>query len=99
MDLLNIGFHPSKSHFMTVNVNDDLLALVMDSVVVTHTDEYVYMGTPISNNKISDQLDRQIKLKNGHVLKCVSFISKIRDTPFTVKFKVWKSTIIYACET
>ena len=78
-DWLNMGIHPSKSQFMTVNANDNL-AFVMDSVIVTHrlTDEYVTLRTPISNSKnISDQTDRQIKLKNGHVLKFVSFISKL----------------------
>ena len=72
-----MGIHPSKSQFTTVYENDNL-AFVMDSVIVTHTDEYVYVGTPISNSKISDQMDRQIKLKNGQVLKFVSFISKKR---------------------
>ena len=76
---------------------------VLDSVSVSHTDTYTYLGTPISPLPISDQVKKHLSSKSSHVLKFYSFVTKNSDAPFQVKRTVWESAlqsaIFYSSET
>jgi hypothetical protein len=75
----------------------------LDEVSIEHTGKYVYLGTPITNESVTCQITKHIKMKSSHTLKFSSFISRNRDAPFIVKNKVWNSAlntaIYYGCET
>ena len=70
---------------------------------ITHTDEYTYLGTVISEGPIKQQVLQHMKAKAGHTLKFTSFLTKNNDAPFMVKKLVWdsavKSALYYSCET
>jgi hypothetical protein len=101
-DQIGMTIHPTKSRFMSVNTSD-CASFVLDDVVISHTNMYVYLGTPISPSSIKQQVDDHLKSKIGHVFKFASFLAKNSDAPFTVKKAVWesalKSSIFYSSET
>ena len=101
-DSLGMSMHPSKSKFMAVNA-DDTQHFSIDGVIIEHQAEYIYLGTPILNTTVAQQVKRHIELKNSHLLKFFSFLSKNSDAPFKVKDKVRQSAlnaaILYGCET
>ena len=47
--------HPTKSRFIVVNGNDKS-DFVLDGVSISHVESYVYLGTPISNNSLGEQV-------------------------------------------
>ena len=101
-DDIGMIIHPSKSKFITVNATQNE-PFILDEVVIEHTDIYVYLGTPISNEPVAQQVSRHLHMKNPHVLKFSSFISRNYDAPFSVKEKVRQcalnAAIFYSCET
>ena len=101
-DDLGMVIHPSKSQFPVINDNDTR-PIMIDTITISHTDRYVYLGTPISAKSIAAQVEDHLKSKSGHVLKFSSFLAKNTDARFSVKQTVWESAlnsaIFYSCET
>ena len=104
-DELKQAMHPVKSKFLTCNVSDtaDLQPIFLGSTKISHTELYVYLGTPLSNAHITDQVRNHILRKNGDKLKFFSFLAKNPNAPYVVKEKVWScalnSAIYYSCTT
>ncbi len=100
-DHINMGIHPTKSLYMTVN-SDDKEAFILGDAVISHTEEYVYLGSIFSSTTIAQQITAHIDAKQNHVRKFTSFITKNNDAPFSVKKLVWESAlkgaILYGCE-
>ena len=75
----------------------------LNEVTIEPATKYVYLGTPITCESITHQVNMHIKMKMSHTLKFSSFIYKNWDAPFIVKEKVWKSALnsamFYGCET
>jgi hypothetical protein len=98
---INMALHPTKSQFMTVSTTDDQ-PIVIGSITISKTEEYVYLGTPILDSTISAQVERHVKKTNSNVHKFTSFINKNADAPFRIKRLVWHSAmtsaILYGCE-
>jgi hypothetical protein len=94
-DQIGMIIHPTKSKYINVNTNerDDL---EIDGVNITYTNEYVYLGTPISNKTIAKQVKAHLHMKSPHALKFSSFLSKNSDSPFCIKETVWKSVVLSA---
>lgn len=101
-DQIGMTLHPSKSRYLSVNANNHD-PFIVDDVVIEHCEEYIYLGTPINNESIADQVKRHIKWKNSHLLKFSSFLTKNYDVPFSVKNKVRQcalnTALFYSCET
>ena len=101
-DRLGMEIHPTKSKFLVIN-SDDKAPIVLDSVIVSYTDVYLYLGSFISMESISDQLKHHFKDKYKQVLKFYTFLYKNNDVPYHVKRSVWdsavKSSLFYSSET
>ena len=91
-DRIGMVIHPSKSQYLTVNVNDST-PVILGEVKIGYTEEYTYLGTKISNSSCSQQVKAHVESKHGHVLKFNSFISKNNDAPFSIKKSVWDSAL------
>jgi hypothetical protein len=93
--------HPVKSKFFAINTNDKE-PFVIEDIVISHTDLYVYLGTFMSDDTINQQVIQHIDKKQSHARKLYSFLSKNADAPFCVKRQVWDSAltfaILYSCE-
>ena len=50
---INMLIHPSKSQFMVVN-SADREPFILEGIKISHTNEYVYLGSPISVTPIRD---------------------------------------------
>ena len=74
--------HPVKSKFLTVNVEDRML-MYLDLVKISHTLEYIYLGTPMSNQSITNQARDHIEYKIGSKLKFYSSLNKNRSAQIT----------------
>jgi hypothetical protein len=76
--------------------------IIIDDVTLSHTNEYIYLGTPISNTPTSRQVLAHIQNKEAQAFKFSSFLRKNSDAPFNVKKAVWNSalmsSILYCCE-
>lgn len=98
---LNMKLHPSKSKFMTVNATDNTPLTIQD-VTISHTELYIYLGSPIENAPIAHHVEQHVQTKQSHVRKFSSFLAKNEDAPFSIKFKTWeaalRSTLLYGCE-
>ena len=101
-DKLGMVIHPSKSQFMTVN-GTDMQPFVLGNMSVAYTNTYTYLGTTISTETITKQVQRHVRAKASHVMKFTSFLTKNNEAPFSVKKAVWQgalnSAIFYSCET
>ena len=101
VDRIGMVIHPRKSQFFSVNT-EDTSAVIMDEVTIAHTEEYIYLGTPISKNTCAKQVQAHVKAKEGHIFKFTSFLLKNIDAPYHVKRTVWQSAvtsaILYSCE-
>ena len=100
----NIGMviNPGKSKYLCISGNDSEPFQAND-VIVSHTKDYMYLGTPVSSDPIAKQVKAHLKMKAGHTLKFHSFLAKNCEAPFAVKKTVWnsalKAAIFYSCET
>ncbi len=81
---INSNIHPIKSRFMTVNTNDRE-PFILQNVVISYTQEYTFIGSQVSNSKLSKQVSSQVDSKHCHVRKFTSFICKNEDVPYIVK--------------
>jgi hypothetical protein len=63
---------------------------VLEDTIIAYTDEYVYLGSPISNAPVPKQVASHIEKKQSHVRKFSAFVSKNEDAPYTIKKTVWK---------
>ena len=101
VDRIGMVIHPRKSQFFSVNT-EDTSAVIMDEVTIAHTEEYIYLGTPISKNTCAKQVQAHVKANEGHIFKFTSFLLKNIDAPYHVKRTVWQSAvtsaILYSCE-
>ena len=101
-DDIGMVMHPTKSRFIAINATD-LRPFVLDEVSISHTSEYVYLGTIISVKSIAEQVIAHLKMKTGNVMKFFTFLAKNTDAPFYVKHTVWDSAIVssifYSSET
>ena len=79
--------HPHKSQFITVNTTDTE-SFKFGDTVISYTKTYNYLGTPISNQHISKQVNDHLSTKLRHIRKFQSFVTKNKDAPYTVKHKV-----------
>ena len=98
---ISMSMHPTKSQFMTVNVNDNE-AFEIENVRICHTMSYTYLGSSISNASINEQVKIHIDSKKGHIRKFSAFLKKNEDAPMKVKRVVLESAlkgaILYGCE-
>ena len=92
---MDMVIHPTKSMYITVNA-DDHVPFQIDAATINRTEEYVYLGAPISNNTIQRQIESELQHKTPHVLKFASFLAKNSDCPFPIKLKVWDSALLSA---
>ena len=101
-DSLQGEIHPKKSAYITVNTNDTR-DFILGDVHIAHCKEYMYLGTPISNNSIAEQVKHHLSGKACHVIKYASFLCKNSDAPYYIKQQVWhcalQSALFYSCET
>ena len=74
-DKLGMEIHPTKSKFLVINC-DDKSPIVIDSVVVSCTDIYLYLGSFISMEPIATQLKYHFDDKFKQVLKFYMFLYK-----------------------
>ena len=84
VDRIGMVIHPRKSQFFSVNT-EDTSAVIMDEVTIAHTEEYIYLGTPISKNTCAKQVQAHVKANEGHIFKFTSFLLKNIDAPYHVK--------------
>ena len=101
-DSVGMEFHPSKSQFLAVGFSHKS-PFLMGNIHIYHTDQYTYLGTPIANTSISNQVQSHANLKAGQVIKCVSFLKKEQECTLHAKKTVWEGainlTILYGCQT
>ena len=101
-DYIGMSIHPTKSQYLTVNCSD-MEPFHIDSVTISHTSKYTYLGTPILNAPVAEHIKEHLASKSSHVIKFLSFLVKNKDAPYAVKMKVWesafKAAIFYGCET
>ena len=101
-DKLGMVIHPTKSKYLRINSNESS-PIILDSVIISVTDAYVYLGSIIAMEGISNQVKRHFTDKYCQVLKFYTFLYKNNDAPFQVKKIVWesalKSSIFYGAET
>jgi hypothetical protein len=60
------------------------------------TNKYCYLGSLISNNTIAKQVDMEVKERQCHVRKYISFLHANKDAPYTVRKTVWDSAVMSA---
>ena len=58
--------HPNKSKYLCVNSNDTA-PIILGNVIINPTDKYVYLGAPILNSEIEQQIELQLQQKHGYV--------------------------------
>ena len=64
--------HPTKSKYLSVNGTGQV-PIQIDNILISHTNQYVYLGTPISDSAIKDQIRDHITKKESHVVKFFLF--------------------------
>ena len=98
---IGMEIHPQKSKYMVVNSKENR-PFKLHHVSISHTDEYVYLGTPVNSASLREQVKAHIDSKRSHVIKFISFLKKNAEAPFAVKELVFKSAlssaILYGCE-
>ena len=94
-DSVGMVVHPTKSKYICVN-DSSSSNIRIDEVTISHTEKYVYLGTPITNGPIAKQVASHVELKEGHVTKYSSFMMKNADASFAVKQTVWNSALMSA---
>ena len=101
-DEIGMTIHPTKSQFLCVN-SQDTSSFHLDDVEVSHTEQYMYLGTPITTGCITQHVELHLARKASHMFKFNAFLMKNSDAPFPVKRTVWesalKSALFYSCET
>ena len=101
-DQLGMVIHPTKSKFLCINTTDKS-PIIIDQVVISYTDIYLYLGSIIAMESIPEQVKRHFADKQCQILKFYTFLYKNSDAPFQVKKTVWdsalKSSIFYGSET
>ena len=102
IDDIGMIINPSKSKFMCIN-SQNTSSFQLDGISIDHCMSYTYLGTPIINDSISEQVKLHLEQKVRHVFKFYSFLRKNSDAPYKVKRHVWDSalcsSIFYSCET
>ncbi len=61
--------------------------------IISYTQEYIYVGSHISNSTIAHQVQSHIKSKQNHVRIFSSFVSKNEDVTYQVNEVVWESVL------
>ena len=101
-DDIGMVIHPTKSKYLSVN-GKSTQPILVDGITLSYTESYMYLGTPIVNASVSQQVKQHIDGKTCHVMKFISFLAKNNDAPFLVKKRVWDSAfqaaIFYGSET
>jgi hypothetical protein len=102
VDEIGMRIHPTKSQFICVNCEDSE-PFTLGDASISHTNSYTYLGTPISNGSIKQQVNVHLSGKVSHTFKFMSFLKKNNDAIFCVKRTVWesalKSALFYSSET
>ena len=68
---------------------------------ISHTQKYIYLGSPFMNAPVSVQIGEHIAQKQRHIRTFSSFLAKNEDAPFKVKWTTWNSAMMsamYGCE-
>jgi hypothetical protein len=63
---LDMVIHPAKSQFLVINSDDKTPFRVAD-VVISNTNKYCYLGSPITTDSITKQVEEHVKSKQRHV--------------------------------
>ncbi len=63
---------------MKVNANDRE-PFILQNVVISYTQEYTFLGSQVSNSKLSKQVSAHVDSKQCHLRKFTSFICKNED--------------------
>ena len=93
-----------KTKFFVIGGNEEDKSVIrINDLIVEPCEQYIYLGSPFtSDGSISTAIKAHARLKMCHALKCVSFVSKNNDIPFSIKRRVFDaalvSTILYSCE-
>jgi hypothetical protein len=99
---IGMEIHPDKSQFIVIN-SADVAPFFLNGLAIRHTPSYTYLGTPISNKSMREQIIEHVTSKQKHVRKYLSFLNRNSDAPFCVKRKVLESAltsaILYSAET
>ena len=100
-DRLGMVIHPTKSKFLCVN-SDDKSPIFIDSVKMSYTEIYLYLGSWISTENIATQVKHHFRDKYCQVAKFYMFLYKNSDVPYHIKKSVWdsavKSSLFYGAE-
>ena len=98
---IDMVIHPDKSQFLVIN-SQDRNPFRIEDIVISHTDTYCYLGSPISTTQIGNHVEAHMKAKYYHIIKYYSFINKNLYAPYKVKEKVLQaalsSALLYGCE-
>ena len=98
---IKMEIHPGKSKFMVINSKDNV-PFVLENIVISHTNEYIYLGTPISDSSLKKQVKAHIDIKRSHLMRFSAFVKKNKEAPFPVKELVFQSAlssaVLYGCE-
>ena len=98
---IDMEMHPAKSEYIVLNCNDRN-PFTVGNISISHTEKYVYLGSPISTKSIADQVQDHIRMKQGHINKFQSFVNRHENTPYAIKYKVLQaalnSALLYSCE-
>ena len=103
-DQTGMVINESKTKFMVINGSKcDKNSITIDGVNVTHTDTYVYLGSPFTEDgKISHVLNLHIESRTKQLNKFKLFCAKNSMMPFYIKKKVLEaalySSLLYGCE-
>ena len=95
----------NKTKFMVINGTEyDRTNICVDSKVISHCKKYTYLGAAIYEDATFHQfIDEPVSAKSKNVLKFHSFLSKNKDLPYTIKYRVFEacllSSILYSSET
>ena len=100
-EAIGMEIHPQKSKYMVIG-SHDRRPFTLHNASIDYTGEYVYLGTPIMNASLRNQVKAHIDLKRSHLVKFYAFLKKNADAPFSVKQLVFESAlssaILYGCE-
>ena len=98
---IKMEIHHTKSQYMVINSKDDE-PFILRNIVISHTDKYVYLGTPIINASLKNHVKAHINSKQDHLMKFSASLKKNKDAPFAVKELAFKSAlssaVLYGCE-
>ena len=91
-----MNVNESKTRFFVIHgTREDNEALHVDGLVVERCTQYVYLGSPFTDDgSVSTSVRAHADAKMPHVIKFTSFLRKNGDIPFIVKKRVFDACLM-----